>query len=132
MATNNFDIQGLTDQEVIVQREKYGKNSLDYKKENDVLDALKAMVKEPMVVLLFVAAIIYFISGDIGDAIFLASAIVLVSIISLYQDSRSRNALEKLKKLSQPHCKVIRNGEVIEINSEDLVVGDSLIVEEGT
>ena len=132
MATNNFDIQGLTDQEVIVQREKYGKNSLDYKKENDVLDALKAMVKEPMVVLLFVAATIYFISGDIGDAIFLASAIVLVSIISLYQDSRSRNALEKLKKLSQPHCKVIRNGEVIEINSEDLVVGDSLIVEEGT
>ncbi|MEO6850353.1 MAG: cation-translocating P-type ATPase, partial [Mucilaginibacter sp.] len=40
--------------------------------------------------------------------------------------------LEKLKDFSQPKCKVIRNGSVVEINSEDLVVGDSLVIEEGT
>lgn len=59
-------------------------------------------------------------------------AIVLVWTISLYQDSRSRQALEKLKTFTQPNCKVIREGEVEEIKSEELVVGDSLMVEEGT
>jgi Ca2+-transporting ATPase len=131
MSTNNFDINGLTDEQVLAAREKHGNNTLDYKKENGVLDAIKSLVKEPMIILLLVAATIYFISGDTGDGIFLASAIILVSVISLYQDSRSRNALEKLKNFTQPKCKVIRNGNVVEINSEELVVGDSLMVEEG-
>jgi len=56
----------------------------------------------------------------------------LVATISLYQDSRSRNALEKLKTFTKPGCKVIRNGNVIEISSEELVIGDFLMVEEGT
>lgn len=132
MPANNFNINGLTTEQVINAREKYGKNTLDYKQENNVLDAIKKLAKQPMIVLLFAASLIYLTSGKTGDAIFLASAIILVSIISLFQDSRSRNALQKLKTLSQPHCKVIRNGEVEEIKSEDLVVGDSLIVEEGT
>jgi len=57
---------------------------------------------------------------------------VLVATISLYQDSRSRNALEKLKNFSEPSSKVIRNGELIEIKTEELVVGDFLMVEEGS
>lgn len=85
-----------------------------------------------MVILLMVASVIYLISGKSGDAIFLASAVVLVSVISLYQDSRSRNALEKLKTYSQPHCKVIRDGKIEEIKSEEIVIGDSLMIEEGT
>ena len=129
---NNFNIKGLSDEQVTTARDRYGFNSLEYKKENGFLEALKTLTKEPMVLLLLVASSVYFISGKFGDGIFLASAIVLVAAISLYQDSRSRNALEKLKNFSQPHCKVIRNGEVVEIKSEELVVGDSLIVEEGT
>ena len=132
MPANNFNIQGLTIGQINASREKYGYNRLDYKKENGFLEATKRLAKEPMVILLLVASCIYFISGELGNGIFLASAIVLISIISLYQDSRSRNALEKLKTLTQPTCKVIRNGEVEEIKSEELVVGDSLMVEEGT
>ncbi|MCB0493151.1 MAG: cation-translocating P-type ATPase, partial [Cyclobacteriaceae bacterium] len=132
MSITNFNINGLTNEQVIHAREKYGENKLNYKQENNVLDAIVKLAKEPMIILLFAAALIYLISGKTGDAIFLASAIIVVSIISLYQDSRSRNALQKLKKLSQPNCKVIRNGEVEEINSEEVVVGDSLMVEEGT
>ncbi len=132
MPANHFNIKGLTPQQVLEAREKYGYNKLNYKKENRLLEVLKTLVKEPMVILLLVASCIYFISGETGNAIFLASAIVLISIISLYQDSRSRNALEKLKILTQPTCKVIRNGEVAKIKSEELVVGDSLMVEEGT
>ena len=132
MPANNFNIKGLSPEQVQEAREKFGKNSLNYKKENGFLDALKSLAKEPMVILLLAASFIYFISGKIGDGIFLSSAIVLVATISLYQDSRSRNALEKLKNFTQPTCKVIRNGEVAEIKSEDLVVGDSMMVEEGT
>jgi Ca2+-transporting ATPase len=132
MSDSTFNINGLSNTEVIDSREKYGQNKLDYKKENIFFEAIKSLAKEPMVIMLMVASSIYFISGKSGDGIFLASAIVLVSAISLYQDSRSRGALEKLKKFSQPTCKVIRNGNIVEILSEELVVGDSLIVEEGT
>ena len=62
----------------------------------------------------------------------MAVAIILVSTISLYQESKSRNAIEELKKLSQPKSKVIRNGEIIEIPSEEIVVGDLIQTEEGT
>lgn len=132
MAENNFNIEGLSTESVLQSREKNGSNKSEYKKENGLLDALKAIAKEPMVILLLVASSIYFISGKTGDGIFLASAIVLVAGISLYQDSRSRNALDKLKNLTQPNCKVIRNGKIEEIKSEELVIGDSLMVEEGT
>ena len=132
MPDNNFNITGLTNVQVIEVRKKYGYNRLEYKKENGISDAIKRLFKEPMVIILLVASSIYFISGKTGDGIFLASAIVLVSAISLLQDSRSRNALEKLKDFTQPLCKVIRDGKVVEIAIEDLVVGDSLMVEEGT
>ena len=132
MSANNFNIQGLTNEQVILAREKHGQNTLKYKQENNIFDAIKKLAKEPMILLLLVASLIYFASGKVGDGIFLLSAIVIVSAISLFQDSRSRNALQKIKNLSQPHCKVIRNGSMEEINGEDLVIGDSLIVEEGT
>jgi Ca2+-transporting ATPase len=127
----DFGIQGLTDEAVKSSRKKYGENSLDYRKDNSFLDALKSIAQEPMVILLMVAASIYFASGNKGDGIFMVSAIVLVASISLYQDSKSRMALEKLKSLTQPNSQVIRNGVVLEIPSEELVVGDSLMVEEG-
>jgi len=93
MPPGNFDIQGLSTEEVFRSRVKYGYNRLDHKRENRFFDALKSLAKEPMVILLLVASSVYFISGDTGDGIFLASAIALVSAISLYQDSKSRNAL---------------------------------------
>ncbi len=131
MLKNNFNIKGLTDEEVISARERYGLNQLEYKKENGVWKAIKNFAKDPMVILLLVASAIYFISGKTGDGIFLSSAIVLVYAISFFQDSRSKNALEKLKDFTQPMCKVIRNGKILEIKSEELVMGDSLVVEEG-
>ena len=129
---NNFNIRGLTTEKVIKAREKYGYNTLNFKKESGFVFVVKNLIQEPMVILLLVTSSIYLVTGNVGDAIFLAGAIFLVSAISLYQDSRSRNALEKLKIYTQPNCKVIREGQVIEIKSEELVVGDSMMVEEGT
>lgn len=130
--SKDFGINGLTDQQVEASKNEHGTNSLNYKKENSFIDALKSIAKEPMVILLLIASCIYFISGNWGDGFFLATAIVLVGSISLYQDSRSRKALENLRNLTHPKSKVIRNAQVIEIDSEDIVIGDFLMVEEGT
>jgi Ca2+-transporting ATPase len=90
------------------------------------------MIKEPMFILLLLATSIYFITGEYSNGIFMLAAIILVSAISLFQESKSRNAIEELKKLSQPKSKVIRNGEIIEIPSEEIVLGDYIQTEEGT
>lgn len=131
-AAVNFNQHGLKSSEVEDSRIRNGKNVQDQKGETGFLIALKALLVEPMFLLLLAASTIYFISGEIGDGIFMVSAIVLVATISLYQESRSRKALSALRTLTRPHCKVIRDGAVMEIRSEDIVLGDSMMVEEGS
>ncbi len=97
MDQNNFIFKGLTDGEVIKSRAKFGKNTLEFEQENGLWAALKSLDKEPLILLLLAVSAIYFIVGENGDGIFLMSAVILVAFISLCQDSRSRNALDKLK-----------------------------------
>jgi Ca2+-transporting ATPase len=132
MSDSSTEFKGLTDSEVLESRGKYGTNETEYKDESGFWIALKGVVKEPMFILLLITSVIYFASGDTGDGIFMASAIVLVAAISLYQDTRSRNALIALKTLTEPGCRVIRNGITIEIKTQEVVIGDYIIVEEGT
>lgn len=129
---SNTAIQGLSDEQVLLSRMNSGENRLLLQSENEFSKGLKALIKEPMVLLLFAASFIYFLSGNIADGIFLSSAIVIVAAISIYQDSRSRNAINKLKDLTQPVARVYRNGTLISINTNELVPGDSLVTEEGT
>lgn len=123
---------GLTDEEVLQSRAIHGQNKIDSAKENHFWTVLKSALKEPMLVLLAIASVLYFIHGDIAESIFLLVAIVLVSSISRYQEKRSSVALDALKKLTQPKSKVIRNNKIIEIDREELVVGDLLVIEEGS
>lgn len=132
MTKEQNKIAGLSNEEVISSRNKNGSNSLEHQEKNHFLMSLLEMIKEPMFLLLVAAASIYYISGDYGDGIFMTVAIFLVAAISLFQEARSRNAIESLKKLSQPKSKVIRNGELVEIPSEEIVLGDFIQVEEGT
>lgn len=126
------NIKGLTKNEVVQSRQQYGTNTVEVKKENKLLHTLKGLAKEPMVILLLAASSIYFLSGSTGDAVFLAISILFVAAISIYQENRSRAALSKLQSYTQPHCKVIRDGTTQQIQTKDLVIGDYLIVEEGS
>ncbi|RZJ78948.1 MAG: cation-translocating P-type ATPase, partial [Flavobacterium sp.] len=83
-------------------------------------------------ILLLVAIVIYLVSGNLEDGLFLGFAVMLIAGISLYQDTRSNNALEKLKSFAQPTAKVIRGDIVTNIKTEDIVLGDLIMVEEGT
>jgi len=128
----NYTATGLSDEQVLSSRRKYGYNRLSYKRQYKFLDSLTSLIKEPMVILLLVASAIYLSLGKTGDAIFLTCAIIFISAISLYQESRSRNAMLKLESFTQPMAKVVRNGRVNEIKSSELAVGDHLITEEGS
>ena len=131
MSVKNFNIKGLSHNEVLVSRKEFGSNVMLYPKENLFFKAIRKFLTDPMVVLLLVASTIYFISGKTADGIFLSSAIVLITLISSYQNARSKHALEKLKNFTQPNCNVIRNSAITAIKIEELVIGDCLLVEEG-
>ena len=124
-------ISGLTAAEVTQSRGLHGRNVIE-KRTNHFAVIVLDLLKEPMLILLVVAAVIYFISGNTSDGIFMVVAIFIVTGISLYQESRSKKALDKLRALTQPLCRVIREGRISTIPKEEIVVGDYVIIEEGT
>jgi Ca2+-transporting ATPase len=130
-AENPFPFPGLSDTEVEASRRKYGSNRLSSKVINPFWDALKGAVTEPMFILLAVAASIYFILGEFSDAWFMSGAIVLVSAISVYQDQRSRRALDALKEFTQPNATTIRNDQVVYLPATEIAMDDFIVVSEG-
>lgn len=128
---NTFGYEGLNDLQVDQSRREHGENRID-KKESGFRDIVADLVKEPMLLLLAAACTIYFITGNTGDAIFMLAAIVLTTSISLYQDHRSRKALEALESLTEPECRVIRNGTIVWKPIAEIVSGDLFLAEEGS
>ncbi|HET6544603.1 MAG TPA: cation-translocating P-type ATPase [Chryseolinea sp.] len=132
MSYSNIHFSGLSAQQVAESRTLNGLNRIDPVQESRIKSFLKGVIQEPMLLLLIAASIVYFLHGDLAEGIFLAVAILLVSSISIYQESRSKKALDALKHITQPKAKVIRASEVMEVPSEEVVVGDYLIVDEGS
>lgn len=128
---NPFPFTGLTQNEVNASRKHYGANIIDSKSVSLFWHSLKEAVMEPMFILLVAAAAIYFILGEYSDAWFMSGAIILVSAISIYQDNRSSNALNALKEFTQSHATVIRDNELKQLLSEEIVIGDYVVVSEG-
>lgn len=125
------DLKGLSDTDVEASRIKFGTNQLKAEKTSRWWSFFLDILKEPMLILLIVICIIYVLVGDYPEAIFMFAAIIAVSGISFYQESRSKKALEELEKLNEPLSKVIRNAEIVEIPTHEIVVGDLCLVEEG-
>ncbi len=132
MATNPFPVEGLKDEQVIAARAAHGRNVIDDRSGGAFWPAVKGAVIEPMFLLLLATSIIYFVLGERTEAYFMAGAIVLVSAISIYQDSRSRKALAALRAFSEAQATVIRNNAVVRVPVEEVVVGDHAVAEEGS
>lgn len=126
------DFRGLTETEVKVSREKHGYNRMDAIRKETWMSMLFNILKEPMLILLICVSVIYILTADYGEAAFMLAAIIFVTAISFYQDNRSKKALEELEKLNEPLSKVIRNAEVVEIPTHEIVLGDLCITEEGS
>ena len=122
---------GLSAQELNSSRAQYGFNQVAPAERSTWYTMVLDILKEPMLILLIAVAVIYVIVGNYSESLFMLGAIIAVSGISFYQDNRSKKALEALEKLNEPLTNVIRNGEVIQIPTHELAVGDLCIIEEG-
>jgi P-type Ca2+ transporter type 2C len=124
-------VLGLNDEAVAKSVSLNGRNILITQTAPYLLVTLKEVVTEPMFLLLLVACGIYVAIGSIAEAITLGIALLVVSGISVYQSIRSDQALGALHELTQPKAQVWRNGVLKPLPVEDIVVGDTVLIEEG-
>ena len=127
----NKDI-GLNQQSIETSRQQFGQNILDTQKKHSILFLLIKEFFQYLNILLLIAAIISIVaSGHLTDGLFIIAIVFFNTILSVVQENNASKAVDALKKMSQSHAKVRRNGEIVLISKEDLVVGDIVIVEAG-
>ena len=125
------DTTGLTTEQATSSRLQNGSNTLEMQEDRVFLAVLKEVLMEPMFIILLAACIIYFAVGQYQEGFIMLVSIFIVAGISLFQEYRSKNAVQALKKISAAKAKVLRNGKAIQINTEEIVVNDVLLLEEG-
>ena len=123
--------QGLTSDQVKRLQEQYGKNELVAEKKESFFHKVIEIIREPMFLLLLVAAVIYFILGEPRDGIIMLVFVIGIISIDVIQEWKTDKTLNALKDLSAPHITVIRDGKEQRIASVNLVPGDLMIINEG-
>ncbi len=129
MAFENYI--GLNEKEVLTNRSRFGSNITEPEKHSNFLLVLKEIVIEPLFLILVCSSLIYFLMREYNEGIIMLVALCFVSGISLYQENKSRSAVSALNKLTSPRAQVIRNSRVMEIPSEEIVMGDLIVVADG-
>lgn len=124
-------LSGLTDAEVAKSRLEHGANVLRAKAKRNIFQKVLHVLTEPMFLLLFGAASIYFLVGEVTDGVIMLCCVLFVSGIEFFQEQKTDKALEALNTLSAINIRVIRNGKTVVVGSEDLVVGDLVVLAEG-
>jgi len=122
---------GLSDDEVLKQRELYGKNVLEEEKKVPIAKIFLSQFKDFLVIILIVAAIISAFMGKFESTVVILIVLVVNALLGTIQHVKAEQSLKSLKALSAPSSKVLRNGEICVIDSSELVVGDILIIEAG-
>jgi len=122
---------GLSSAEVEARLREDGYNELYASTRRRTVDIALGVVREPMFLLLIVAAVIYLILGDVREALVLAFWIIVIMGITIFQERKTERALEALRDLSSPRALVIRDGEQQRIAGREVVRDDCLIITEG-
>ena len=127
---------GLTDKEVLSNKNKYGSNAITNTKKNSFISLLIESLGDPIIRILLIALgikTIFLIKDfDWYETVGIVIAIFLASFISSISEYGSEKAFEKLQEESSKiKCRVRRNGKVVEINVDDVVVGDIVLLEAG-
>jgi P-type Ca2+ transporter type 2C len=108
-----------------------GPNELPQDRKRNVIALLFEMAREPMILLLIAAAVLYALIGDAKEAITLAASVVFMIAITFAQEWKTERALRSLKDLSSPRAQVIRDGNALRIPGRDVVRGDWVVLSEG-
>jgi Ca2+-transporting ATPase len=122
---------GLSHAEAQRRLRQDGPNELPRREGHGWLGTAREVLREPMILLLLAAGVIYIVLGDREEAILLLASIGLIIGIELYQEGRTEHALEALRVLSSPRALVIREGEQRRIAGRDVVRDDLLVLGEG-
>ena len=135
-------LDGLSESEAAARLEKNGKNKLVEGKKESLIVRFFKQLAEPMTIILLVAAAI---SAGVeiyngvssghwefpSDVVIIMAVVLINAILGVFQESKAEKAIEALQEMSKAQSKVIRGGKQISIPSEDLVVGDIIILEAG-
>jgi len=122
---------GLSQSEAEKRLKEYGPNSLRQKSQISPFKIFADQFKNILVILLLIASGFSFFIGDTVEAIAIGAVIILNALFGFVTEYRAEKSVEELKKMITTDTKVLRDGEVKNIKSKDLVVGDIVIIEEG-
>ena len=132
---------GLSASEAAKRLEENGKNKLAAAKKKSIIRRFFEQLADPMIIILIVAACIsgalsiYHLTqgeeGEFVDVIIIMAVVIINAVLGVFQESKAEKAIEALQEMSAAQSKVLRDGKVVHIPSEDLVVGDVILLEAG-
>ncbi len=128
--------EGLTSAEAGRRLEENGRNKLAEAPKDSLIKRFLNQLKDPMIIILLVAAAIsavlaVFENEFPWDVIIILVVVIINSVLGVYQESKAEKAIEALQEMSAATTKTLRDGNVISVKSEELVVGDVIVLEAG-
>ena len=130
-------LYGISNEEAQKRLEKYGKNKIEDKKKESIFIKFIKQFNDIMIIILIISAIVSAAvaklegSGDYIDSIIIISIVILNAIMGTVQEAKAEKSIDALKKMSTPVAKVKREGNIITVPSEEIVIGDIIILEAG-
>ncbi|MFA5049436.1 MAG: calcium-translocating P-type ATPase, PMCA-type [Candidatus Micrarchaeia archaeon] len=123
---------GLSKTEAEKRLKKYGPNETTKPKKLSEISLFLSQFKNFIVYVLIFAAVVSYFVGEEKDAIVIGVIIILNVCLGFFQEYNAEKSIEALRKLSNPKSIVLRDGKTIEIDSKDIVIGDIILIEEGS
>ena len=132
----NSSQEGLTTGEAQERLSKYGKNELEKGKKTSLIQRFLKELADPMIIILIVAAIIsgitaFYEGESFADVIIILSVVVINAVLGVVQESKAEAAIEALQEIAAATSKVLRDGKVTVLKSDELVPGDVVLLEAG-
>lgn len=122
---------GLTSAQVNENIEKYGRNVIAQGKKKSAVQIFLSQFADFLVIILIIAALISAITGDMESFFVIIAVITMNAILGTVQTLKAEKSLDNLKKLNSPSAKVLRGGEKMIVSSEEVAVGDIVLIEAG-
>src|SRR5690606_29009407 len=123
--------RGLTAAEAAERLARHGPNQIAQEQRRSLLKVFIDQFRDPLALVLLVAALPSLGLGEYLDGGAILAIVILNAVLGLVQEHKADQALEALKELSAPRCKVRRDGRVAEIDARELVPGDIVVLEAG-
>jgi Ca2+-transporting ATPase len=131
---NNINIKkynGLTNKEAENLLNIHGENKLVEKNKRTLFNMIIDQFKDFTIILLLIAAVLSIFLGEILDGSVIIGIVIINAFLGTYQERKASNALAALQSMSAPKAKVIRNGELVSLDSSKIVLGDLILLEAG-